>query len=328
MGKRFLRSIVADQVNQAAAGDIQPLDLPVNPLSFLILTLWIERPDEDAISAHRLISDCFLAVSDLSIRHRGENIIQGSLADLCMAAALLTGYTPWGANVAGLGQRQSMNFLIPFGRVPYWHEEAFPATSRGNLRLYMTFADVSPGTGTAVDYAVEAVELIEDTPTKFLKFTTMTRTPPATGRQRAPLPLGNDLVGILLCDGLTEITATEAFCWGKVKIMKDNTEQYYAESNAESLRFDVGNRIWSPAVRFGHMHASDGTAVPTGDELLDINRAPLQYAYLDFDPLKDGSYLLDTRGAGSLDIDMNVDSIAGAPTARYLPIELISVGGK
>lgn len=325
MGKRYLRSIVQDQVNQAALGDIVPLDLPVNPLSFILLTLWLERPDEDAISAHRFLSDCFLAVSDISIRHRGENIIQGSLADLCVASALLTGYTPWGTNIAGLGQRQSMTFLIPFSRVPYWHEEGFPATSRGNLRFFMTFADVSPGTATATDYAIEAVELIEDTPNRFLKYTTMTRTPAATGRQRVPLPLGNDILGVVLFDGLTEITATEAFVWGKVKVLKDNVEQYYAESNAESLRFDVANRIWGPGGRFGHMHASDGTAVPTGDELFDINRPPLQYSFLDFDPLRDGSYMLDARGVGSLDIDMNVDSITGTPIARYLPIELIGV---
>lgn len=327
MGKRFLRSIVQDQVNIAAAGDITPLDLPVNPLSFLLLTLWLERPDEDAISAHRIISDCFLAIDDLSIRHRGEQVIQGSLADLTMMAGVLTGYSPHGTNMAGLGQRQSMTFLLPFSRVPYWHEEAFPATSRGNLRFHMHALDVSPGTATATDFALEAVELIEDTPTRYLKYTTNTRTPAATGRQRVPLPIGNDILKVLLFDGLTEITATEAFVWGKTKVLKDNVEQYYVESNAEALRFDVGRALPLALLRFGHMHASDGTAVPTGDELFDLNRPPLQYHLLDFDPLNDGSYALETKGAATLDLDLNVDSIAGTPVARYLPVELIAVGG-
>jgi hypothetical protein len=327
MGKRFLRSIVSDQVNIAAAGDITPIDLPVNPLSFLLLTLWIERPDEDAVSAHRMMSDAFLAISDLSVRFRGEQIIQGSLADLTMAAALLTNYTPWGSNVAGLGQRQSMTFLLPFSRRPYVPDEAFPATTRGSLRFHMTVLDVTPGTGTALDFALEACELIESAPTRYLKYTTNTRTPAATGRQRVPLPIGNSLLGVVLFDGLTEITATEAFVWGKVKLLRDNVEQYYVESNAESLRFDVANRVPGVATRFGHMHASDGTAVPTGDEILDLNRPPLQYGYLDFDPLGDGSYALDTRGVSTLDLDMNVDSIAGTPVARYLPIELVGAGG-
>jgi hypothetical protein len=323
VGKRFLRSIVQDQVTVAAAGDINPIDLPVNPLSFLVLTLWLERIDEDATSAHRFLSDCFLAVGDISVRHRGEQVIQGSLADLTMLAGCLTGYTPWGSHLAGLGQRQSMSFLIPFTRVPYWHEEGFPATSRGNLRFHMNALDASPGTATAFDFALEACELIEDQPTRYLKYTTNTRTPLATGRQKVPLPIGNDILGILLFDGLTEITATEAFVWGKVQVVKDNVQQYYVESNAESLRFDLANRIHGPGARFGHMHASDGTAVPTGDELLDLNRPPLQYHYLDFDPLKDGSFALETKGAATLDLDLNVDSITGTPVARYLPVELV-----
>jgi len=328
MGKRFLRSIVQDQATVAAAGDITPLDLPVNPLSFLLLTLWLERADEDATSAHRFLSDCFLAISDLSVRHRGEQIIQGSLADLTMMAGCLTGYAPWGKDLAGLGQRQSMTFLLPFSRVPYWHEEAFPATSRGNLRFHMSVLDNSPGTATALDFALEACELIEDVPTRYLKYTTNTRTPAATGRQRVPLPIGNDILKILLFDGLTEITTTEASVWGKVKVMKDNVEQYYAESNAESLRGDLAMRIYAPGAGFGHMHAALAAPGVSGDEVFQLNRPPLQYYLLEFDPLNDGSYALETKGAAAMDLDLNVDSIAGTPVARYLPVELIQVGTK
>ena len=66
MGKRFLRSIVRDQTTLSATGDIAPIDLPVNPLSFLVLTIGLERPDEDATSAHRIISDVFLGIGDVS----------------------------------------------------------------------------------------------------------------------------------------------------------------------------------------------------------------------------------------------------------------------
>jgi len=328
MGKRFLRSIVVDQSNVAAAGDIVPVDLPVNPLSFLVLTIWLERPAESATAAQRLMSDCFLGISDLSVRHRGEQIIQGSLADLTMMAAVLTGYTPWGTNLAGVGQRQSMSFLLPFSRKPYWHEEAFPATSRGNLRFHMSVLDVSPGSATALDFALEACELIEDVPTRYLKYTTNTRTPAATGRQRVPLPIGNDILKILLFDGLTEITATEAFVWGKTKVMKDNVEQYYAESNAESLRADLSRAMKNGQSGFGHTHAQLAADTITGDEIYNRNNPPLQYHLLDFDPLDDGSFALETKGAAAMDLDLNVDSIAGTPVARYLPVELIQVAAK
>jgi len=326
VGKRFLRSIVQDSLVLGTVGEITPIDLPVNPISFLALTVLLERADEDATSAHRILSDCFLGIGDVSVRHKGEQIIQGSLADLTMMAALLTGYTPHGAFMAGLGQEQSMTFMLPFTRVPYWHEEAFPATSRGNLTFHLNVLDGSPGSATAMAMMLECCELVEDTPERFMKYTTNTRALAATGRQRVPLPLGNEILGVLLFSPATEITTTEASAFGKVKIMKDNVEQYYVESNWESLRLDVGNRIHNAALRFGHMHASDGTAVPTGDELLDLNRPPLQYGWLDFDPLKDGSYSLETEGVSDLEIDLNSDVSTG--TLRYLPAELVKVPGR
>jgi hypothetical protein len=328
MAKRFLRSIVQDQVNIAAAGDIAPLDLPVNPLSFLVLTIWVEKIAWLAVSTGIVLSQCFDAIGEVSVRHRGENIIQGRLRDLCMMAAALTGYIPHVANASGAAARTAVSFLLPFSRMPYWHEEAFPATSRGNLRFFMTVTDVSPGIGTATDFALEACELIEDTPSRFLKYTTLTRTPAATGRQRVPLPIGNDLLKILLFDPETEISGAEAFAWGKVKIMKDNVEQYYAESNAESLRFDLGRAIPSVRLGFGHAHGSAGGAEVSGQEVLNLETPPNQYHLLDFDPLNDGSYALDSRGASQLDIDVNVDSIAAAAAMRYIPVELVQVSGK
>lgn len=323
MGKKFLRSIVVDETLLAATGDIQPVDLPTNPLSFLVLTLSLERPDEDATSAHRILSDCFLGIGDISVRHDGEQIIQGSLADLCMMAACLTGYVPHGAFMAGLGQLQTASFLIPFTRKPYWHEEAYPATSRGRFKFHMNVLDVSPGSATAMNWQLEACELIEDNPTRYLKYTTLTRALAATGRQRVPLPLGNQLLGVLLFSPATEITATEQSAWAKVQLVKDNVQQYYVESNWEALRADLAMRVPNPRLAFGHMHASDGTAVPTGDELLDLNRPPLQYGYLDFDPLKDDSYAVETEGVSDLELDMNSDVSTGS--ARYLPVERVAV---
>ena len=323
MGKRFLRSIVQDETAIAAAGDIAPFDLPVNPLSFLVLTILLERPDEDATSAQRILSDCFLGISDVSIRHKGEMIIQGSLADLAMMGGVLINYAPHTAFAAGLGQLQSAAFVIPFSRFPYWPEEGFPATQRGNLRFHMTCADETPGSATATQFSVEAVELIESDPTRYLKYTTNTRALAATGRQRVPLPIGNDLLGALLFSPATEITATEQSAWNRVKLMVDNVEQYYAESRWRSLRADVGMRLQLARLAFGHFHASDGTAVPTGDEMFQLNRPPAQYGYIDLDPMKDGYYALETQGHANVELDLNSEVSSG--TIRYLPVELVSV---
>lgn len=324
MGKRFLRSIVQDEVTLAATGDITPVDLPTNPISHLVLTISLERPSEAATAAHRIISDCFLGIGDVSVRHDGEQIIQGSLADLTMQAAALTGFLPHGAFMAATGQLQTMSFLIPFSRKPYWHEEAYPATSRGRFRFHMNVLDISPGSATAMNWQLEAVELIEDNPTRYLKYTTLTRALAATGRQRVPLPLGNQILGVLLFNPATEITATEQSAWGKVQVVKDNVQQYYVESNWESLRADLALRCPSILRGFGHTHAQLAADVITGDEIINRNNPPAQYGFLDFDPLKDGSYALDTEGVSDLELDLNSDVSTG--TVRYVPTELVQVG--
>jgi hypothetical protein len=322
MGKRFLRSIVQDQTANLLLGVQAPIDLPVNPLSHLILTVGLERPDESATSAGRILSDCFLFIDEISIRHRGEMIVQGSLADLMMVAAVITGYIPHGAFLRANGQEQFISFLIPLSRRPGDPTEGFPATMRGNLRFHFNVADASPGSATAGTIQIEAVELIEDSPTRYLKYTTNTRALAATGRQRVPLPIGNEILGVLLFNPATEITATEQSAWGKVMVVKDNVQQYYVESNWEALRADLGMRVPHAKLMGGHVHPHAAADTSTGQEALLLNQPPAQYGYLDFDPLKDGYYALDTAGVSDLELDMNSDVSTG--TARYLPVELVA----
>jgi len=323
VGKRFLRTIVQEPTTIAAVGDIAPIDLPVNPLSRLWLTLFLEEPAQQVTNAWTLLSDFYAAISDLSVRHKGEMIIQGSLADVMMLNGVVTRAWPFGTHLSGIGNNKSMTFPLSFSRQPYWHNEAFPATSRGNLRFHMSVLDFTPGTATALQFAIEALELIEDDPKQYLKYTTNTRVLAATGRQRVPLPIGNELAGVLLFDPATEITVAEAFAWGKVKVMVDNVEQYYAESNWESLRESLAERGMLGMNDLGHVHGHAAADTVTGDEQVRRNEPPHQYAYLDFDPLLDDSYLLETAGHADVELDLNSDVSAG--TARYLPVELVRV---
>jgi len=323
VGKRFLRTIVQEPTTLLATGDITPVDLPVNPLSSIYLTLFVEEPAQQVTNAFTLLSDFYAAISDVSIRHKGEMIIQGSLQDLMMMNAVVAQRYPFGTHLSGIGNNRAMTFPFGFSRVPYWHNEGFPATSRGNLRFHMNVLDFTPGTGTVLQWALEAVELIEDDPKQYLKYTTNTRALTATGRQRVPLPIGNELVGCLLFDPATEITTTEAFAWGKVKVMVDNVEQYYAESNWESLRQSLGDRALLGMNDLGHVHGHAAADTVTGQEQIRLNEPPHQYAYLDFDPLKDDSYLLETAGHADVELDLNSDVSAG--TARYMPLELVRV---
>jgi len=327
MGKRYLRSIVSDFQTLTASADISPVDLPVNPISHLVLTLALTKNvAAQATSLGNVMYAIMGQITDLSIRHRGENIIQGRLDDLAVINALIHQTPPAiGEAAQADNEIQFVSFPLAFGRRLYSHEEAFPATQRGNLRFHMTAGAIN-ALYDAAAWALEAVEIIEDTPARFLKYTTMTRTLTATGRQRMPMPIGNEILGALLFDPSDETDATNSYAFGKIKLMKDNVEQYYAESNWESLRETLERRLPGFRLAWGHTHAQAAVDTATGEELLvTADRPPLQYGYLDFDPLNDGTYSLETRGAASLDLDLNSDVSTG--TVRVLPVELVPVPG-
>lgn len=325
MGKRYLRSIVQDQQTLAATGEITLRDLPVNPLSMLYLTLLLEEPAQQVTNAWRLFDDFYAAVDNLRVIHKGENIIQGNLQDLMMVNAFYQRALPFGTHLSGVGNNRAMTFPLCLGRRPYDHESCFPATSRGNLQFGMNVLDITPGTATALQWMLEAVELIEDEPTHYAKYTTQQRAMTATGRQKVPLPLGNEIMGVLLFEPTTEIAATETFAWGKVKLLKDNVEQYYPLSDFETLAGMLGMQLGIPTVWPGHVHAFNGAAagLDNSDESQVGNSFGMQgYAYLDFDPLRDYSYQLDTEGAANLVIRGSGDE---ATAIRYLPLERVKV---
>lgn len=326
MGKRFLRSIVSDFQTLTASADITPVDLPVNPISHLILTLaHTKNVAAQATALGNVMYAILGQITEASVRHRGENIIQGRLDDLAVLSMMLTGQPPAVAEIAQADNEvQAVSVILPFGRTLYSHSEGFPATQRGNLRFHMTAGAIS-SLYDAASWALEAVELVEDTPETYLKATTLTRALAATGRQRIPLPLGNDLLGALLFDPSDEIDSTIAYAFGKVKLLKDNVEQYYAECNWESLREAMERRAPGYRLAWGHIHAQAAVDTATGEEqVTTADRPPLQYGYLDLDPLRDGSYAMETAGAASLDLDMNSDVSSG--TVRVIPVELVKVG--
>lgn len=325
MGKRFLRSIVSDFQALTASADITPVDLPVNPLSHLLLTLEGTGAARTTLGLYSMISDFATGVTDVSIRHRGENVLQGQLVDLMMLNAFVSGYFPWGEKPDGdVGKVRSMTFLIAFNRKPFWSEECFPATTRGNLRFHMT-AGALPAAFTARRWMLEAVELIEAKPIRYLKATTITHTPTATGRRRIPLPIGNDILSVLLFDPTVVTGDAATYNPQLVKLLKDNVEQYYPQSRWESLHDCFGRRGAIPLQLGGHNHFLTQVAAAGEVEEGEFNKseAPRQFNYLDFDPLDNGEYALSTQGAASLDLDLDMGT--GAGTSRFLPLELIRI---
>lgn len=325
MGKRFLQSIAQPLTTIATGASITPFDLPVNPLSFLLVHFQITRAVPAALLTYEAIDDLITAITAVRILHRGEQIIQGSLRDLMMMNALYQGVFPGMSKLHPIGAAvDSISFPICLGRKPYDPDSCFPATSRGNLRMEMDTA-VFPTGYTALSYSVETVELIEADPSEYVKYVTQARTA-VVGQFDAPLPIGNPLLGVLMFDTAIATLNTDVSSWGTIKLLKDNVEQYYPLSDYVSLASMVEMKMKDQfALNAGHVHkfvAADALASMTDSAATLISAGARGYAFLDFDPLHDGQYEMETAGAADIKIRGNGGS---ATAVRYHPLERVTI---
>jgi len=324
MGRRFLHSIVQPNIDLVASAAITPFDLPVNPLSFLLLRLEVTNVDPTTDLIYSALDNAIDQITAIRILHKGEQIVQGSLRDLMVLNMRAFRAFPGYARLSSLSaELRSMVFPICLGRKMYDPDSAFPATTRGNLRFEMSAG--ADGAGHSdINFSLSAVELIESDPTEHVKYTTNSRNA-VSGQFDATLPIGNPILGVLLFDtGLRE-TEAATYSWGSVKLLKDNVEQYYPTERIEVLAAAMfANHGYLPYWP-GHFHekvAAVGAASRTTEAEQEESSGWNGYAYLDFDPLKDGMYELDTAGAADLKIRAE-----GADTnaVRWLPVERVSV---
>jgi len=322
---RYLHSTVLPLTTIATGASITPLDLPVNPLSFLLLRFSITRTAPSALLLYSAVGDLITAITSVRILHKGEQIVAGALRDLMVlnAAAMRAypGYSklhPVGAAV------DSLVFPICLGRRMYDPRSCFPATTRGNLVLQMDTAAFPAGYG-ALQLQVESVELIETDPSEYAKYVTQSRTA-VVGQFDASLPIGNPLLGILLFDTAIATLNTDVSSWGTVKLLKDNVEQYHPLSDFQTLAGFLNAAALDPfMLHADHVHkfvAADALSSMTDGAAELISENMRGYAWLDYDPLKDGSYQLETKGAA----DLKIRGVGASATAvRYLPLERVAM---
>jgi hypothetical protein len=302
---------------------ITPVDLPVNPLSAILLRFEITRTAPAALLLYEAVDDLITAVTGVRILHKGEQVVSGSLRDLMLVNSVYQGARPGASKLHPIGAAvDSLIFPICLGRRLYDPESCFPATTRGNLRLELDTAVFPAGYG-ALRLSVEAVELIEAQPKEHLKYVTQARTA-VVGQFDAPLPIGNPLMGVLLFDTAIATLATDVSSWGTIKVLKDNVEQYHPLSDFVTLAGMLSGQLGSPSVlEAGHVHkfvAADALASMTDSAATLISSGVRGYAFLDYDPLRDGSYQLETKGAA----DVKIRGLGASATAvRYLPIERV-----
>lgn len=282
------------------AGDNGPFDLPVNPVSFLLLHVRADAgagaPDLNQLLGH---------IQSLVVQFKGTQVVAMSGVDLFRMVSRLWGK---GLNIEGFNAVApalvSFTLPIPFTRKPYWPKEAFPATRRGEFNITITRTAGLTNIANPV-FALEAVQLLEAEPAQFLKLVTLSRAIIA-GDADFELPIGNPFLGLQVFSPTAMGNAPISETIRRLRLLLDNVEYDYADT-----AFDVSRAI-------GFARASDG------NDYSAITSMLRNYTYLDFDPLMDDSYMVDTEGRASVRLRF-VPDVGG--TVRVTPVELVKLAG-
>ncbi len=319
---QFLHSVLA-QNEAVTAGTVISYDLPVNPLSFILLTLRFQQDKADVQLDWDKV-DAMLA--KVEVLYKGSAIFSANGSDIEALNAMLMGYVPWINNRYGDDDEYTFfTFLIPLGRKPYLPSECFPKSTRGELILQITyqaaFTDIDN-----VSAQIETVELPEASPERYLRVTTLSVTPTAAGEMDVELPIGNLIAAVLFFGTTIPLADANLQTMTYSQLLLDNVRHYFSHTNFECWRQMAALRYQPPIAHGYHIHQLDGA---TYAQYMDTgvvkyrNDRSLQHLIWDFDPLRDGTYLLDTKGKA----DVVARIYAGDTSAlRVLPCELVLSG--
>lgn len=310
-----------------AAGETQSIDLPVNPLSALLVTIKALN-NAPTVPNHSPYNEMLNKFTNFNVRYRGATIIDGRSQDLAIAYAILSGWVPQHGQTNRVDNDvRSLTFPLLFGRRPYDPIECFPATRRGDLIFQWTAgADAAPFDNWLLH--VETVELLDAQPGRFIKLTTTGRTMTLGDTNDVDLPIGNRLLGLLLQGNTFPTGASRNASFSEVRLEVDNVEVMFSRSHWETLQGELGRRLPPSWIFLEHEHDVNaaGAGIETTSTATHRFGITQRYAYMDLDPLRDLTYSLDTRNAADVTLGV-VSDVADAGQSRVLPVEYVELAG-
>jgi hypothetical protein len=296
----FIRSNILDAHTMAT--EVLTEDLPVTPISHLVITM-----EGHCITDEATIAELLAFINSVAILHHGVQIINLESEDLAALNLYLFGTAGLSNNPHfGTTTYLSYSLIVPFGRTLFNPEECFPATRRGEFQIVLD-TTIPAGSWQGGLISLSAVSLPEATPARHLKATLLSvAAPGATGENDVILPIGNDLLACLI--GMTSMGGDADELWGvdDARVLFDNKELGIVSAKAPELAGEMMTRV-----------AGTVRAIPAQADII-----PAKYLWMDFDPTRDGQYMIDTRAAARLKLRLNM----GVNEAlNIVPVELVTV---
>lgn len=320
----FTHSVVVPN-ETITAGTSPSYDLPVSPLSFCLLTI---KFAQNQANTQLTFANIAAMLTKVEVLYKGSGVTSLSGLDLLACGLLVCDFESWGVNALGVdNELRSFTFLIPFGRKLYSPRECYPSQSRGELVLQTTWAS----SFTQIDGAslqVEAVELPDAHPERFLKMTTSAMTPVSTQAVDIELPIGNQISDIVLWGTTIPAGATVTRTISSIQIRKNNSEFMYSLSNFETLHNMAGRMRAAPGYWAGHTHDLIDAAFAQYDDTSPpdpCNHILSNHLLVPFDVSRDGEHILKTDDANDLNIRIKPDVAAAI---RVIPCEVVAVSNR
>lgn len=324
----FIQSILAHDV-PVVLPSVVTYDLPVNPLSHILLNIIGERKALDASFVPNPFNICDV-FNKIEVLYKGSAVYSMSGQDAVAAGIFVNNFETWDVNSQEIeAAHWTWTVLIPLTRTLYSPVECFPRSTRGELILQITYND-----GTDVHYwdkfvqQIETVELPDASPTQFIKMTTLSLTPTASIPFDLSLPIGNPISELVIYQWGVQSGVDVRSAADKMEILVDNKNHFYPESFVESLQNMAGRMINPPGYWGNHVHKLINAEAPAqGQE----TSAPIpktvyiqRWLHMPFDIFRDGEYALQT--AGKSDVTLRFDVVKPGEF-RVIPVEVVPSAG-
>ena len=319
---KFIHSIL-DEDQAIAADGSEVLDLPVNPLTMILINI-MPLNETSTITNYSLFEALIHALETVRVTHKGASVVDASGGDLALVAWAWHRREIIQSNAVETDDdRRSIVLPVIFGRDAYTPNECFPETKKGELQLTLTW-DIADTGYDGLRRSIETVELPEASPEFVQKVTTLSQTFAATGQNDVEIPIGNVIRAILLWGTTSWAGAAPAPTWGRLALYANNLQTHYSASDWETLRAIMGVRgmCWPPDFRHIHsVNAAGAGREDTEEPEVGLSK-DAYYALMDLDPTHDDMYSLETEGMSRVHVRSTAEA---AEAVRVLPIERVPV---
>lgn len=319
MGAPFVWANQANRLALGAGATQTQFIMPNQPISAVILTVEAQLTTANTADS---ITNFLAQLTNVMFTWKGTSIwnLRGDdLVRLSRALGCHRGRFEVTSQVANA--RRIYTITIPFGRKLFDQIECFPAVDKGTSILQINCAGDGGGYN-GYKVTVDVLQMLTAQPTQFLRSITFSDTPSAAGNKDYDLPRLYPMVAIGITTTNSEPAATlddietikilqnfQDYDYSLISANTARSMQYlYSPPGFDDTEFIVGTNTGAAYAQF----APSITHMLSGD----LTR---NFHMLHFDPLRDGSTILDASKSTDLKMRLQFNTAAAI---RFFPVEL------